>query len=170
MIDYADDAGKKSDYNLFTGKLQQHLSKGRSFKQIKQSLFSGRAGLQVDDCSIINIYKTDMININKEQNGYILAAVDVTEANLNNADQFKAELVKLLDTQSNKIVVDLSSVSYMDSSFLGALVSGLKHAISLKSDVLLVGLKKDIYDLFTLIRLDKVFKIYNSFEDVLTAG
>jgi sigma-B regulation protein RsbU (phosphoserine phosphatase) len=57
MIDYADDAGKKSDYNLFTGKLQQHLSKGRSFKQIKQSLFSGRAGLQVDDCSIINIYK-----------------------------------------------------------------------------------------------------------------
>jgi anti-sigma B factor antagonist len=111
-----------------------------------------------------------MININKEQNGYILAAVDVTEANLNNADQFKAELVKLLDTQSNKIVVDLSSVSYMDSSFLGALVSGLKHAISLKSDVLLVGLKKDIYDLFTLIRLDKVFKIYNSFEDVLTAG
>lgn len=111
-----------------------------------------------------------MINITTEQNDYVLATLDATEANLNNADAFKAELITLLDTHGKKIVLDLSKVSYMDSSFLGALVSALKHAIAKKLDVLLVGLKKDIYDLFTLIRLDKVFKIYNNFDDVIKAG
>lgn len=112
-----------------------------------------------------------MITINKEQSGYLLLTLDVTEANLNNSDQFKTELVALLNKHPQlKLAVDMGKVDYMDSSFLGALVSALKHAISLKSDVVLTGLKKDIFDLFSLIRLDKVFKIYNRFDDVLNAG
>ena len=111
-----------------------------------------------------------MISITKQQNGYLLAKLDVAEANLNNSDKFKAELINLLDGHNEKIVIDMNKVSYMDSSFLGALVAGLKHAISMNSDVILVDLRKDIYDLFTLIRLDKVFKIHKDFDEVLIAG
>ncbi|RCH55120.1 hypothetical protein DJ568_07980 [Mucilaginibacter hurinus] len=108
-----------------------------------------------------------MIDIIKQENGYLLTKLDVTEANLNNSEKFKAELIGLLDGHNDKIVIDMHRVSYMDSSFLGALVAGLKHAISLNSDVLLVSLRKDISDLFSLIRLDKVFKIYNDFDDIV---
>ncbi|RYZ93134.1 MAG: anti-sigma factor antagonist [Sphingobacteriaceae bacterium] len=111
-----------------------------------------------------------MIDIVKQENGYLLTKLDVSEANLNNSDKFKSGLINLLDGHNEKVVIDMSRVSYMDSSFLGALVAGLKHAISLNSDVILVGLKKDINDLFTLIRLDKVFKIHKNFEDIVVPG
>ena len=61
----------------------------------------------------------------------------------------------------------MEEVEYIDSSFLGALVSSLKHVISFKSDIILVGMRKDIVNLFALIRLDKVFKIYDNFNDAL---
>ncbi|RYY34545.1 MAG: anti-sigma factor antagonist [Sphingobacteriaceae bacterium] len=110
-----------------------------------------------------------MINIQDNRTNHLLTKVDITEANLNNADKFRDELVGLLDQHQKKVVVDLGSISYMDSSFLGALVSALKYAISVNSDVILVGLRKDIYELFTLIRLDKVFKIYKDFDEATAA-
>ena len=110
-----------------------------------------------------------MINTIKEQNGYLIVDLNVSEASLNNSDLFKRELIALLDEKQKKVVIDMSKVEYMDSSFLGALVSSLKHAIALKSDIVLIGLRKDISDLFALIRLDKVFKIYKDFNEVPTA-
>jgi anti-sigma B factor antagonist len=107
-----------------------------------------------------------MIKIYKEDTNYLFVSLTVKEANLANADSFKAELLKLIDGHSQKIVLDLNTVEYIDSSFLGALVSALKHAISRQSDIILVDLRKDIADLFALIRLDKVFKIYANFNDV----
>jgi anti-anti-sigma regulatory factor len=35
--------------------------------------------------------------------------------------------------------------------------------------VILTGMKKDVYELLLLIRLDKVFKIYNTYQDVVNA-
>jgi len=107
-----------------------------------------------------------MIKILKENADSLSLRLTVKEANLANADSFKSELIALLDKHHKKIIIDLNEVEYIDSSFLGALVSALKHAISAQSDIILVGLRKDIADLFALIRLDKVFKIYNGFDDV----
>jgi anti-sigma B factor antagonist len=45
-------------------------------------------------------------------------------------------------------------------------VAAFKHLITFKAEVVLVGLSKDITNLFSLTRLDKVFKIYNTFDDV----
>jgi anti-sigma B factor antagonist len=106
-----------------------------------------------------------MIDIIKNQSNYLLVDVNLQEANMANAGTFKAEIIKMLDLHHKKIILSLHQVSYIDSTFLGALVAALKHAISLKLDITLVGLKKDIHDLMTLIRLDKVFKIYDNFNE-----
>lgn len=103
-----------------------------------------------------------MIDIETIADSYVALKTNINEANLNNSEKFKTELVTLIDEHKKKFVLDLSSISYMDSSFLGALVSSLKHAIAIKSDILLIGLKPDIHNLFSLIRLDKVFKIYKN--------
>jgi anti-sigma B factor antagonist len=101
-----------------------------------------------------------MITLIKEETGHLLVQVNVTEANLSNADRFKEELMALLTSKRTSIWLDLQKVTYVDSSFLGALVAGLKHAITMQCDVVLLGLQKDIEDLLKLIRLDKVFKIF----------
>ncbi|QJD94571.1 STAS domain-containing protein [Mucilaginibacter robiniae] len=102
-----------------------------------------------------------MISISKQAN-YLVATVNLTEANLHSSEIFKTELISLLNQYQQTIILDLEKITYVDSSFLGALVAVLKHALSLKLDVLLTGLQKDIYDLMKLIRLDKVFKIYKA--------
>ncbi|MBS7566250.1 STAS domain-containing protein [Mucilaginibacter sp. Bleaf8] len=107
-----------------------------------------------------------MIYIVKEDK-YLQVDVNLTEANLNNANEFKTQIISLLDQKKKSIVLNLAQVQYIDSSFLGAIVAALKHAISMQLDVILVGLQPDIHNLVKLIRLDKVFKIYNDYSEVL---
>ena len=107
-----------------------------------------------------------MISIHKETESALLLNLNTREANLVNADEFKAEIISLFDEHQKKIILNLKQVEYIDSSFLGALVGVLKHLLSFKSDLILVGLHKDIINLFKMIRLDKVFKIYDSFDEL----
>ena len=101
-----------------------------------------------------------MITIYKEDDANLLLNLQIKDANMGHADDFKAALIDLFDThQKKRMIINMEEVEYIDSSFLGALVSALKHVISFKSDIILVGMRKDIVNLFALIRLDKVFKI-----------
>jgi anti-sigma B factor antagonist len=118
---------------------------------------------------LIFIKLFDMITIVKEEGQFLTVMLELTEANLSNSDQFKAELIALLDKHQKKIIIELDKLHYVDSSFLGALVGALKHAMPMKLDIILVGLRKDILDLMKLIRLDKVFKIFNYAEDAYYA-
>ncbi|WP_214071954.1 STAS domain-containing protein [Mucilaginibacter sp. dw_454] len=107
-----------------------------------------------------------MIKVYKELDDILLVKLDIKEASLENGDAFKAEVIKLFEKQQKSIAIDMSSVEYIDSSFLGSIVSVFKHLISFKSELVLVGLSKDITNLFALTRLDKVFKIYNNFDEI----
>ncbi|MES2377172.1 MAG: STAS domain-containing protein [Bacteroidota bacterium] len=107
-----------------------------------------------------------MIKVYKEHNDILLVTLDIKEASLENGDAFKAEVIKLFDKYHKSIAIDMSTVEYIDSSFLGSIVSVFKHLISFQAEVVLVGLSKDITNLFALTRLDKVFKIYNTFNEV----
>jgi anti-sigma B factor antagonist len=100
------------------------------------------------------------------KNGYLLVKISIKEANLDVADQFKNELIQLIDQGNNHLMVSFEEVVYVDSSFLGALVSTLKYALSKDGDVSVVNLNSDINNLFSLIRMNKVFKVYNSEPDV----
>lgn len=107
-----------------------------------------------------------MIKIYKELDDMLLVKLDIKEASLENGDAFKAEVISLFDKYKKSIAIDMSLVEYIDSSFLGSIVSAFKHLISFKSEVMLVGLSKDLTNLFSLTRLDKVFKIYNNFDEL----
>ena len=68
-----------------------------------------------------------------------------------------------------KVVVDLSDVSFLDSTALSILVQGLKRSRELNGDVRLCGLHQPVRMIFELTRLDKAFEIYNSQEDAIEA-
>lgn len=106
-----------------------------------------------------------MIIATEEKSGHLLVTIQLSEASLHNADAFKTAITDLLDKGEKHIVISFEKVTYIDSSFLGALVSCLKYAIAKQADISLISLQKDIHNLMHLIRIDKVFSIYNSFEE-----
>jgi len=97
----------------------------------------------------------------------LVATIQIKEGSLQNADEFKLELISQISKGFQLVIFSFKEVEYVDSSFLGALVASLKHALSLKGDIILTDLEKNIYDLLCMIRMDKVFKIYRTTEEAL---
>jgi len=97
----------------------------------------------------------------------IQATILTEEASLTSAEMFKEEMITLVANGAKLIIVSFENVNYIDSSFLGSLVVALKYAIPRKVDIYLVALKPDVKSLLTLIRMDKVFNIYNNFSDAM---
>ncbi|WPV02413.1 STAS domain-containing protein [Mucilaginibacter sp. cycad4] len=103
-------------------------------------------------------------------NNALIADIQLKEANLANAEQFKAELISLINSGNKYVIVNFEQVKYVDSSFLGALVSALKLTMNSGGDIAVVGLNNDIRSLFQLVRLDKVFRIYTNTQEALTGA
>lgn len=73
-----------------------------------------------------------------------------------------------LDEHQNaaNIVVDLSGVTFLDSTALATLVQGMKHCRQMGGNLHLAGLQPAVKLIIELTRLDKAFGIY---PDVATA-
>lgn len=101
------------------------------------------------------------MNFSKQiEENITVITVNITEASMNQSEDFKSFLYVNCADEAPKLVVDLSQVKYMDSSFIGALVAGLKHVLTRHGEMALVNVQSDVLALFELTRLDKVFKIY----------
>lgn len=77
---------------------------------------------------------------------------------------FKEEIKEVISNEEHSIVLDFSTVKFMDSSGLGAIVSVLKMLTG-KRELVLCGVKGMVLDLFKLTRMDRVFLIAETKED-----
>lgn len=84
-----------------------------------------------------------------------------------NSGDLKSELARLFGEKEKNILVDLKDVRFIDSSGLGALVSGFKNAISQQGSLKLSGLQPQVKSMFELTRLHRVFEIFSSFEEAM---
>jgi anti-sigma B factor antagonist len=103
----------------------------------------------------------------EEANRIVKATILSDEANLSNADAFKEEMITIIGKGIRLVIVSFENVNYIDSSFLGSLVVALKYAMPRNVDIYLVSLKPDVKNLLTLIRMDKVFRIFDDFEEAM---
>lgn len=69
--------------------------------------------------------------------------------------------------QRAAVLVNLTAVGYMDSSGIATLVEGLKAAQSQKASLGLFGLNKNTRNILELVRLDRVFKIFESEDEAV---
>ena len=75
-----------------------------------------------------------------------------------------------LTTQgSNKIVVSLAEVNFIDSSGLASLVQGMKHCRGAGGDLYLCELRQPVRVIFELTRLDRAFVVLGSEADAVAA-
>ena len=101
-------------------------------------------------------------------NDITLIAIEEAEANLNIADDFKSKVIQKIELGERNLIVSFSNVTYIDSSFLGALVSVLKALIAANGKLVLVDVNSNIYSLFEITRLNKVFVVDNSLEKAIS--
>lgn len=67
-------------------------------------------------------------------------------------------------SQHENVLVDLSGVTYIDSSGVASLVEGFQTAKAEKLDFSLIGVSEAAMMVFKLARLDKIFPIFDTFE------
>jgi|SRR5690554_3419157 anti-sigma B factor antagonist len=76
-----------------------------------------------------------------------------------------------LETAASKppafVVVNLSGVTFLDSTALSTLVLGKKRAQALNGDVRLCEIQQQVRIIFELTRLDSVFEIFLSEEEAI---
>jgi anti-anti-sigma factor len=97
----------------------------------------------------------------QEKHGVIIVeVVNLTRATLKEAEEFKQILLKDIELGWRKIVVDLTDVEFVDSTFLGALVVSLKRITGLGGDLKLVGFQSAVESMFQLTRMYRVFETF----------
>src|ERR1700742_498130 len=93
-----------------------------------------------------------------ENQGHMMVALE-GEIDLEHAGNVRRTLLDTLKKGGN-VLVDLSLVSYIDSSGIASLVEGLQVARRQKLELSLVAVSPRVRRVLELARLDKVFLIH----------
>jgi anti-sigma B factor antagonist len=100
-------------------------------------------------------------------NNTVVIHVNEERLDAHNSADLKLEFLKLFESGSQHLLVDLKDVRFIDSSGLGALVSGFKNATSSHGNLRLAALQPQVKSMFELTRLHRVFEIYQTVADAL---
>lgn len=103
-----------------------------------------------------------------EERGTV-TVVNVREERLDahNSGDLKGKIQELFDAGKKSVLVNLQDVRFIDSSGLGALVSGFKNASSHQGVLKLASLQPQVKSMFELTRLHRVFEIFASTADAI---
>lgn len=85
-----------------------------------------------------------------------------------NVKAFKQEIKPVLD-EFNQVLFDLSQLQFVDSSGIGAILSCLRTLDASNGDLKLCGVTKSVRTIFQLVRMHRVFEIFNTKEEALRA-
>ena len=102
--------------------------------------------------------------ISEQQGASVIAFTG--EVDLESSPAAREILLKCLESTS-KVIVDLSEVSYIDSSGVASLVEALQAAKKNGSQFSLAAASEPTRRVLELARLDKVFTMYDSVDEGL---
>lgn len=91
------------------------------------------------------------------------------DVDLYSSPQLRKAVIALTEKNTPAILIDLTQVSYMDSSGVATLVEGLQQSGRYRGQFKLFGLVAAVLEVFELSRLNKVFEIYDDEESALAS-
>ncbi len=77
------------------------------------------------------------------------------------------QVISLIDNNARKVVLDFGNVDYLSSSALGMLITIKKRLDSVGGELKLCNINKQIFQVFELTKLDKLFSIYDTSSQAL---
>lgn len=85
---------------------------------------------------------------------------------INQAAAFKSEIRPIVEAH-RRLIIDMSAVSFLDSSGLGALLSALRAVKDREGEMRIFGLTRQVNTLIHLVRMHRVFAIFTNQDDAL---
>lgn len=89
---------------------------------------------------------------------------------MTSAGELKALVEHAVSQGRTHVVVDLADTTFMDSSGLGALVSGLRSARTASGDLRIARPSEQVLTVLELTTMDRVLRPYPSVEEALGGG
>jgi len=103
----------------------------------------------------------------KQTNDIMLYSVN-GDIDINSSPEIRDSFEKTATKKIMKIVINLSGVSYIDSSGLATLVEMLKKTRGYGGKMRLSNLAPKVKSLFEITKLEKLFEIYDSEEEAVS--
>ncbi len=91
------------------------------------------------------------------------------EIDLHVSPRVSASLGAMIEDKPQKVVVDLSGVTYIDSSGLAVLIEGMQNVEAYGGKFALAGVQEKVRPIFEIARLDQVFRIFADVDAALAA-
>lgn len=93
-------------------------------------------------------------------NGYSVLFIKEERIDAHNSGELKETIRHLIEQGEINIIVQLERVRFIDSSGLGALLSGYKNAAAKSGKLALACCRPQVLSMFEITRLNRVFEIY----------
>lgn len=110
--------------------------------------------------------KKNKMKLNQEKiDGYNVLFIQVERIDAHNSGELKEYILGMIEQGETNIIVQLERVRFIDSSGLGALLSGYKNTAARSGKLALSNLQPQVLSMFELTRLNRVFEIYADLEE-----
>ena len=107
------------------------------------------------------------IPVENRQN-VIVVEIPVKELDAGNSGDLKAAMAPILE-KGSKLVIDFHRMQFIDSSGLGAILSFLRQLSAKEGDLKLCGMTKQVRAAFELVRMHRIFDIFENREEAVRA-
>ncbi|RJP31987.1 MAG: anti-sigma factor antagonist [Candidatus Omnitrophota bacterium] len=109
------------------------------------------------------------MKIEKRTEGDITILQPVGRLDGSGIPEFSASLNRTIQEGAKKLILDFSRMDYMSSAGIRTLIEGNKNMTAKKGLLVFCSVNKDLNELFEVVQLGKIFKIYKSEFDALEA-
>jgi len=116
-------------------------------------------------------YQGNQMDISHHKVGNIIV-IKLEGGNLDaqESPDFKQKASDLISKEgSNQVVLDLSSLNFIDSTGLGSFLSIMRGLNGSQGDIKLANMSSPIHTIFELVCMHKIFEIYDSVDEAVAA-
>lgn len=99
-------------------------------------------------------------------NGYSVLFINEERIDAHNSGELKEYILHMIEHGEVNVIVQLEQVRFIDSSGLGALLSGYKNVAAKSGKLALACCKPQVLSMFEITRLNRVFEIYADLNEV----
>lgn len=103
------------------------------------------------------------------RNGSAIIVALAGAVDLHHTPEVHKALVAACEQRPQRLIVELTGVSYMDSSGIGTLVDVFRRVNAYKGKLVLCGMNDRVHSVFEITKLDKFFTICATEAEALAA-
>jgi anti-sigma B factor antagonist len=104
--------------------------------------------------------------VEEKKNGVLICLME-GEININNSPELRKAFDIIIKRNETRVLLDLSAVSYVDSSGLATLIEMFQRLKKINGKLRLCHMAAKIRSVFELTKLNKLFEIFDTQEEAL---